>query len=336
MTAMLALVADIGGTHNRWQLIDCRRGVLAPLATQVLRNDAYPAFSAALAAALTALGKPALTRMVIAAAGPAVGNRIVLTNRSDWVIDGSALAATFGCPVTLVNDFAAQAYGVLTARTAECERLDCPATGTCPTPGERPLAVIGPGTGLGIAFLWQLAGETPLVLASEAGNLRLPPLPPLAEHWPGLVGDAPHRQPFWEWILSGPGLLRLHWLRTKTASERPESIVDAALHDRAAAATVAAFAELLAAFAAEAVLMTWATAGVVLVGSLANAIAPWLRTPAWHAAFTAGPRYRRELAATPRWLIHATDLGLRGAAWLACQEAAAPSGFDQSADMGPS
>ncbi|HCO77903.1 MAG TPA: hypothetical protein DIT50_07085, partial [Rhodocyclaceae bacterium] len=58
-------------------------------------------------------------------------------------------------------------------------------------------------------------------------------------------------------------------------------------------------------------------------GSLANAIAPWLRRREWHDAFLSGPRYRDALAATPLWLVHASDLGLRGAAYVAFRQARA-------------
>lgn len=341
------LVADIGGTHNRWQRLRLDGAHLHVDTTWIGRNDDAATFHEAWQRALTALPvTEPLSQVVIAAAGPVHDATITLTNRPTWRIDAATLSRVLGAPVTLLNDFAAQAYGLLTVTDAECERLGNPSElaatapiapetsaasaprspqATVPQPGERPLAVIGPGTGLGIAFLWQPARTpAPLVLSTEAGNLRLPLLPELATHWPAIAADAPAQQPYWEWLLSGPGLMRLHQF-LNGATLAPEAIVAAAHADpeSAAAHTVTLFSRLLAHFATEATLMAWATQGVVLVGSLANAIAPWLRRREWHDAFLSGPRYRDALAATPLWLVHASDLGLRGAAYVAFRQARA-------------
>lgn len=325
----LLLVADIGGTHNRWQLVRATATGWVAVATTIARNDESPSFTQAWQRAVAALAPPGpLAQVVIAAAGPVANSHITLTNRPTWRIAAGELAAALGAPVALLNDFAAQAYGLLTVTPPECERL-APLDGETPPiprPGTRPLAVIGPGTGLGVAFLWQPdPHHPPLVLATEAGNLRLPLLPEITPLWEAIAHDAPLNQPYWEWLLSGPGLARLYRLVHSTADRNggsappptPEAIVATALADPSstAAATVTLFARLLAHFASEATLMTWATEGVVLVGSLANAIAPVLRAHEWRDAFAAAPRYRETLAGTPRWLIHASDLGLRGAAW---------------------
>lgn len=321
------LVADIGGTHNRWQLLSDDGAHPHVRATWIGRNDAVATFHDAWQQALTALSvTEPLSQVVIAAAGPVHDATITLTNRPTWRIDAAALSRALDAPVTLLNDFAAQAYGLLTVTPAECERLDRPDEPPAhPHPGERPLAVIGPGTGLGIALLWHpAAAPEPLVLSTEAGNLRVPLLPELAAHWRSIAADAPAQQPYWEWLLSGPGLARLYQILEGTACA-PEAIVAAAHADpeSAAAHTVTRFSRLLAHFAAEATLMAWATQGVVLVGSLANAIASWLRRPEWRNAFLSGPRYRDALAATPLWLVHASDLGLRGAAHVAFRQARA-------------
>lgn len=318
------LVADIGDTHNRWQLLD-HDGIRPNVrATWIGRNDDAATFHDAWQRALTALPvTEPLSQVVIAAAGPVSGTTVTLTNRPTWRIDAAALGRALNAPVTLLNDFAAQAYGLLTVTPTECERLDRPdAPPARPLPGDRPLAVIGPGTGLGIAFLWHPAvAPQPLVLSTEAGNLRIALLPELAPYWRSLAAEAPMQQPYWEWLLSGPGLARL--FRLLTGETRPPEAIVAAAHadpESAEAHTVTLFSRLLAHFAAEATLMAWATQGVVLVGSLANAIAPWLRRQAWRNTFLSGPRYRDALAATPLWLVHANDLGLRGAAHVAfCQ-----------------
>lgn len=57
-----------------------------------------------------------------AVAGPVLKNKVTLTNRGHWVIDGDAIAAKVGMhKVHIVNDFVGMGYGLLTLDEAtEC------------------------------------------------------------------------------------------------------------------------------------------------------------------------------------------------------------------------
>ncbi len=397
--ANLYLVADIGGTHARFawagdpptptdrsacsdRVIDpAQRGTPALLASQTFPTRALPTFEAALEAFLTQHPAPSgsVRRVVIAAAGPVKETQVVLTNRPEWRIDAQRLAQRLTAPVWLLNDFVAQAYGLMSAAASDWTTLPGTA-GLPPQPGPAPIAVIGPGTGLGVALLWQPSPTTtPLVLASEGGNLRLPRLPALEAIWDTLAHGAPDGTPYWEWVLSGPGLQRLyaafpgdgphdgieepaagrsrveapaagcsaHELSADGRSEHeipaagqsefahpivsmnrahaqlspPEITAAAHAGNTRAKAAVCAFAETLAAFAAEAAIFAWASGGVVLVGSIARALEPWLQRPAFRAAFVSGPRYREALAGWPLWHCTGEELGLKGTAWFATHAA---------------
>ncbi len=61
----------------------------------------------------------------LAVAGPVQDNRVLLTNRDGWIIDGAELAAQLGMlKVRLINDFLGVGYGLLTLNEeTECEIL---------------------------------------------------------------------------------------------------------------------------------------------------------------------------------------------------------------------
>ncbi|MCX7946575.1 MAG: glucokinase [Hydrogenophilus sp.] len=352
------LAFDVGGTNTRvlWSVAE-------PFPWRILaqlhyRNDDYPHFNAIVDTfSATHLARspeiPPPQRIIIAVAGPVQNESATLTNRPAWTLDARALADRLHTPVTLINDFAAQAQGVRTLQPHEILPLPDSISLSDNPPLSRPLAVIGPGTGLGLAYLWRPEKiKAPLVLSTEGGNSRLPHLPWLIPLFPLLQEKV--SQPYWELLLSGPGLVLLfelfqrlppsacnaiaealpfseapsspHWapsgplppaslpLQSPLSPPTAQAIIAAASNkDPLAQLAVQTFTATLAAFAADAVLMTWATAGVILVAGLANALTPWLTDTAFRAAFAAHPRFTDTLTAIPIALARPLDLGLRGA-----------------------
>ena len=83
-------------------------------------------------------------------AGPVADDRCAMTN-IEWVVDGPKLAEAFDIgAVKVINDFAAVGYGVLDLKDDEIVTLN-----ECAAADARgPVAVLGPGTGLGEAMLF--------------------------------------------------------------------------------------------------------------------------------------------------------------------------------------
>ena len=103
-----------------------------------------------------------------------------LTNGS-LEVDLRPLAARGGAPVRVINDFVAQACACLTAMGEGARSFwPCADTpGTPPAPARGPRAVIGAGTGLGVAVLYPLdmaeaGAEGWLVAPSEGGHAAFP------------------------------------------------------------------------------------------------------------------------------------------------------------------
>ncbi|MEO0708185.1 MAG: glucokinase [Cyanobacteria bacterium J06649_5] len=81
-------------------------------------------------------------------AGPVVNNRSELTNLK-WSLDAKVLEEKLNIPrIELINDFAANGYGVLALADSDLHTLQ-----SASSQARAPVAVIGAGTGLGEAFL---------------------------------------------------------------------------------------------------------------------------------------------------------------------------------------
>src|SRR6185437_5656820 len=158
------LLADIGATNAR--LAIGKNGIIGPITTYKVAE--FATFNAALDAFCREnSSEQPIHQAVIAVAGPVTDGRGALTN-ADWIVDAEDIRSEFGFKAALVNDFAAVAYSIpsLTAR-GDVEPIG---SGTA-DPGA-PIAVLGPGTGLGVACLTSVGGKHSVV-ASEGGHATL-------------------------------------------------------------------------------------------------------------------------------------------------------------------
>jgi glucokinase len=161
---MSVLLGDIGGTYARFALAS-DAGVGSVWSTEVaVCVDVIEAITQFIAV------QPTGTRIdgaLLAAAGPVEGGRCKLTNAA-WTVDEERIAATFHLRwVRMVNDLEAVAAG-LSDLPASQTRLIGPDGGL---PGA-PMAVVAPGTGLGMACL-VTGPRGRLVLAGEGGHASL-------------------------------------------------------------------------------------------------------------------------------------------------------------------
>src|SRR5262245_3700703 len=236
----IVLLADIGGTNSRFALAgsDGR-----PTRMLIIENDSVPNLEGAIARYLDQVGaRPSAA--VLAVAAPLESEEVALTNRA-WRFRPGELARRFGfAKLRLVNDFEAIAWA-LTRLTSD----DAHPVGPVITarPGVR--AVLGPGTGLGVAALVPVDGRWH-VLASEGGHASFGPrTPEEVEIFAVLMRE--HGSISAETILSGPGLPRLlRAVDPHSHALTPEAVVANALAGEAAALAAAQlFVRLLGRFA---------------------------------------------------------------------------------------
>jgi glucokinase len=249
---------------------------------------------------------------VLAVAGPLEGEEVALTNRA-WRFRPGELARRFGfAKLRIVNDFEAIAWALTRLTAADAHPLGPPLTAR---PGVR--AVLGPGTGLGVAALVPVDGRWQ-VLASEGGHASFgPQTTDELEIFAALLHE--HGSVSAETILSGPGLPRLlRAVDPRSQALTPEAVVANALAgEPAALVTVQLFVQLLGRFAGGLALTFKAVGGVYIAGGVASRLGKLLDAEAFRAAFDAHPPYQALLASIPIWMMTRSEPGLLGCAVLA-------------------
>jgi glucokinase len=308
---MTALLADIGGTNARFALLQDD----TPGEALHLPVADYPSAYDAVAAALQRLGCAQLPPVaVLAFAGPVDEGRAVMTN-TGWDTAVGELRRRFGfSQVRLLNDYAALALSL--EHLGEDDRLRigpaCPdARGT--------QAVLGPGSGLGVAALVK-ADTAGLPLVSEGGHVTMPAADALeADLLAALRADFGHVSA--ERLLSGPGLANIHRALARVdglevATPSPAEITRRALDgsDAYCRRVLDRFCLLLGGFAGNVALAYGARGGVFLGGGILPRFPDFLAASGFRARFEDKGRFRDYLAAIPTWLIVRRDAAFVGLA----------------------
>jgi glucokinase len=290
------LVADIGGTHVRFGRVDAA-GRLFDRASFRCREFPSPV-EAVRAYLATASPGPALERAAFAVAGPVEGDRLSLTN-CPWSFSLAVTRQALGlAELRAGNDFEALALGLpgLAIEETEIWQEGCAVTGT-------PLAVLGPGTGLGVgAVVPTPAGWT--ALATEGGHRDLAAT--TAREW-AVVERLSRRGPVSaETVLSGPGLGRLHQALAELADWVPEPELGAAAvveraeaGDPLAAEAVALFCGWLGAVAGDLALTLGARGGLILGGGVIPRLGGQFDRALFLTRFAAKSRFQAYLEAIP-------------------------------------
>jgi glucokinase len=310
------LVADIGGTNARFALADQANRLHA---LQVLPCAAYASMDSAIRHYLSQVGAPLIQDAVIAIATPIQGDQVKMTNHH-WEFSIEATRQLLGFRTLLVvNDFAALAMSLPFLGKEGIVRLD--QNGII---REGFKAVIGPGTGLGIAGLIpQPYGWHPL--PTEGGHVDFAPNDELEiEILRLLWRDYPHVSP--ERLVSGPGIALLYQtLRTiaglSVSAATPAEVVEMALSENCVTATqtLKVFSGLLGSVVGNAALMLNSVGGVYLGGGVIGKLGPTFDVQAFRSRFVAKGRFEKYLDAIPNYLIVSEHPAFIGAVELLSQ-----------------
>lgn len=197
------LVGDIGGTHARFALAAWQAGlpVIQEAATYHCRD--FPDLTDALRQYLAALPVPQPMAACLAVAGPVTSDHFRFTN-NHWQFSRRQLAAQLNLDqLEVLNDLAAQACAIPLLAPSQYRTIR---SGTA-RPG-CPVALMGPGTGLGVATLVP-DGQQWIPVSGEGGHVRPAPH---NERMVEILTLLNREQAYvsLESLLSGPGLLRLY------------------------------------------------------------------------------------------------------------------------------
>jgi len=309
------LLADIGGSSSRFA-VSAPGG--RPERVKVIDNETVSGPAAAIRRYLGEAGV-APRCAVLAVAGPVDGGEIKLTNR-DWRFSCDQLAEQFGfSAIHAINDFEAVAHALAVLRPDEVRALG-PLAG--PRPGPR--AVLGPGTGLGVAALLP-HGKDWIALASEGGHASFGPA---AADERMVFQRLAHGGDFItaETVISGPGLERIYRALNPFGIplEARAIVAQARAGGSDAHVAIDLFVRLLGRFAGDVALTLKATGGVYIAGGVALRLGRMFDEAIFRAAFEHHPPYQDMLAAIPTALVTCNEPGLVGCAAVAGRMFAEP------------
>lgn len=309
----LGLVADIGGTNARFALVEIDGDPTHLIALEQLSCADYPSFEVTLESYLRRVGA-APRHGVVAVAGAVRDNAVHFTNL-DWQIDQTSLDRAGFQGIRLINDYAAQA---LALPLLEGDRVF--PLGPCSQPGEGTLAVLGPGSGLGVAALVR-QGKIGIPLATEGGHADFAPVDEVEIEIQKLLA-ARHGRVSNELLLSGGGLCRLQECLAAIAGFPVVSLTASEITERGLAGDVHChsvllrFCAILGSVAGSVALTLGATGGVFVAGGIAPRLLSLLQESDFRERFEAKPPMRGWLAAVPSLIITDTNSALLGAARL--------------------
>lgn len=314
------LLADIGGTNARfaWQA-----AAGAPIEQRItLASADYASLADALRHYLQLAGREPPPHCAIAIATAVLGDEVGMTNHH-WSFSVRALQAQFGFhTLKVLNDFTALALALPGLAASELRRVG----GQVPTAAGQAVALLGPGTGLGVSGLLPTRAADGTVrhvpVQGEGGHVTLAARN-AREH--AVLAEIGRRfgHVSAERVLSGPGLVNLHRaLSSLACPAAPEPEVEAAEITAAALAGDPLCAEVLQLFcsflgnvAGNLALTLGARGGVYLGGGIVPRLGDALERWAFRAAFEDKGRFAPYLAPVPVFVItSAQSPALEGAA----------------------
>ena len=313
------LVADIGGTNARFGWMAETGEEVQHVVTLHCAGHSGPASAAReyLAGLQRTLGSAyrAPRAAAFAVATAVAGDRISFTN-SGWSFSRQATRGELGLDELLIlNDFEALALSLPRLRPAQL----APVGGTPAAAASGALAVIGPGTGLGVAGIMPTARGW-VAIPGEGGHATLAPVD---DHESALLAAVrrEHCHVSAERLLSGIGLPVLHQAEAAVAGlvHEPlstQAIVQRglALDDALCSRTLDDFCALLGSFSGNVALTLGARGGVYIGGGIVPRLGPRFFASRFRERFEAKGRFQSYLQAIPTALITDTLAALTGAA----------------------
>ena len=304
------LLADIGGTNARFALLSPQGEVHQQL---VLPCADYADIVSAITTYLNQIGNPPIEQAAMAIANPITGDNIKMTNHH-WAFSIEETREAVGLKaLTFKNDFTALAMSVPLLPTADLAQVG----GNATQDKGSALAVLGPGTGLGVSGLIK-AGDSWIPLEGEGGHVSAPPANErecdiLKICWKHFDHVSAER------LVSGMGLQNLYQAICKLEGIPSEDLSPAEISNRGkrntnpqCAEALAIFCGLLGSIAGNLVLTLGAFGGVYIGGGIVPRLGSYFETSPFRERFEAKGRFRGHLEPVPAYVIHSKHPALVG------------------------
>ena len=315
MSDRCLLIGDIGGTNARFALATPDRpGYHSVLE---LRCEDFATADDAISHYLDTINADSPDAVCLAAAGPIVDDTVKITN-NHWDISAAETREDFGIEnVRLLNDFTAIAYSIPLLTETEVRSIVRHDHDWLPK-GNFSVAILGPGTGLGVAGLCR-RDETVVPITGEGGHVGFAPeteqqleiLKVLRNQFDRVSAER---------LIAGSGLeniyLALRSIRRESGPQLSAAQIFAQREPgNLAAEAVDVFFELLGQVAGDVALTLGAVDGVYIAGGIAKRYPDLLEESRFRSAFEGKGRRRALMERTPTRLITYDQPGLLGAAY---------------------
>ena len=313
------LAADVGGTHARIGLVAFRQGPTPTmLAYRVYKCADFPSLDAIVRSFCDAFAvKP--RRIALACAGFLHEGHVVNNNLLWPVVPGELEKTLALTGVDILNDFEALAYGTAYLSDDSITTLHRPRQDKKVASG--PVVIVGPGTGLGVAV--RLPAAEPRVLATEAGHIQLAARVGREQQVLAELAPADTHVPY-DYVLSGPGLLRVYRAVCRLENlpptfDDPAAITAAACAgtDKCALATLQLFCGWLGSYIGDLAMLYGATGGVYVAGGFLSRMTDFIEKSSFIERFLDKGVVRPFLQTVPVHVVDHAQLAVVGAAsWL--------------------
>lgn len=309
-------VADIGGTHARFAIAQVEGTRVRSLDCMMkLRAADHPSLQTAWEHYRRECGRELPSDGAFAVAGPVGGEVLYFTN-SSWMLRPAQVSAKLGLArFTLVNDFGAVCHAVDQMEPENLAHICGPDTGL---PARGAISVIGPGTGLGVAYITRTAHGSH-VFETEGGHIDFAPIDEVEDRILRALRKE-HRRVSLERVVAGSGLQAIYRVLCEIEGAEPRHLDDRDLwalalggSDAIANAALDRFCLCLGSAAGDFVLAHGAKA-IVIAGGLGERIGERLNTSGFRERMVFKGRFSSLLEATPAYRALAPEPGLTGAA----------------------
>lgn len=305
------LIGDIGGTNSRFAIIEKQDADMIQFPS--VKNAGYASIQDVIEQNVFSQTDLRPKTLVLAIAGP-TGNieKISMTN-CPWDIDVYQLIDALDIDEAIaMSDFEAQALAAISTDVSSHALIK---EGKSRPTSAR--AVLGPGTGLGMAGMIFIDGEWSII-PGEGGFVDIGPKTPrdteIYKH-----AFAPDERPAAEEFISGRGLMRLYNAISKAdglgKSVSDPSEVTAAYsagNDPIAKETLELFVSYLGRYASDAALIYLARGGVYLTGGVAQRLEDVLKLPFFTEQFLDKEPYSDLVEEVPVYLMTEPLIALSG------------------------
>lgn len=308
----MCLIADIGGTNARFAL--CEEGSLKPQHERTLACAEYPTLVDAVLAYLDDVSQPMSETASLAIATPVSNDRIVMTNHVwDLSVDETREALAIRS-LKVLNDYTALALALPYLKADDYHQI-----GSGTSIKEQPMAVIGPGTGLGVSGTIHVTDYW-LPLQSEGGHVSYGPLNDRESDVFKIIRKR-YDHVSAETLVSGPGLVLLYESIARCdgvqcAQLTPEQVTYEALNATNASAeeALSMFCGILGVMAGNLALTLGARGGVYIGGGIVPKLGGYFEASYFRACFENNTRFKPYLSQIPTYVINAKYPALIGAA----------------------